>query len=152
MIMHQALDVVHVYLNLFGPLCLQCTCGNIYWTLIITPNECGWIKCNSNFPKNTLQPHTLCNCVSCSFVIDLSWRKFWNILYSFKGNNVFVLCQKVSTILCKRVIHLTHIYMVLYLLLYSICPWYCIKRCYFGELYYPPLAICESNSSSSLSI
>ena len=30
LIMHQALDVVHVYLNLFGPLFLQWICGNIY--------------------------------------------------------------------------------------------------------------------------
>ena len=40
----------------------------------------------------------------------------WNILYFLEGNNVFVLCLKLSTILCKRVIHLTHSYMVVYLL------------------------------------
>ena len=40
-----------------------------------TPNNCGWIKCKSKFPKNTLQPHTLCSCIHCSPVLGPSW---WN--------------------------------------------------------------------------
>ena len=64
-------------------------------------------------------------------ITSLGTLMCWNILYSLEGNNVFVLCQKLSTILCKRVIHLTHSYMVVYLFVQSMCPWYCIKRCYF---------------------
>ena len=41
LIMHQALDVVHVYLNMFGPLYLHWISVNISCTFIITPNECG---------------------------------------------------------------------------------------------------------------
>ena len=41
MFMHQALDVVHVYLNVFGPLYLHWINVNIDCTLIVTPNECG---------------------------------------------------------------------------------------------------------------
>ena len=33
----------------------------------------------------------------------LGVEECWNILYSSEGNNVFVLCWKLSTILCKRV-------------------------------------------------
>ena len=41
LIMHQVLNVVHVYLNVFGPFSLHYINGNIYCTLIITPNYCG---------------------------------------------------------------------------------------------------------------
>ena len=51
-----------------------------------------------------------------SISMDFITGFYFNILYSLEGNNVFVLCQKLSTILCKRVIHLTHSYMVVYLL------------------------------------
>ena len=43
-------------------------------------------------------------------------KECWNILYSLEGNDFFVLCWKLSTILCKSIIHLTHSYIVLYLL------------------------------------
>ena len=41
LVMHQAPDVVHVYLNVFGPLSLHNISGNIDCTLIVTPNYCG---------------------------------------------------------------------------------------------------------------
>jgi len=41
LIMHQASNVVHVYLNVFGPLSLHWICVNIDFTLIVTPNDCG---------------------------------------------------------------------------------------------------------------
>ena len=33
---------------------------------------------------------------------DIIKGECWNILYSLEGNNVFVLCRKLSTILCKK--------------------------------------------------
>ena len=41
LIMHQASDVVHVHLNVFGAMSLHWICGNIYFTFIVTPNDCG---------------------------------------------------------------------------------------------------------------
>ena len=41
LIMHQALDVVHVYLNVFVPMSLHWIDVNIYCTFITTPNDRG---------------------------------------------------------------------------------------------------------------
>ena len=41
LIMHQAPDVVHVYINVFGSLSLHWIHGNIYSTFIVTLNDYG---------------------------------------------------------------------------------------------------------------
>ena len=81
LITHQALDVVHVYLNVFSPLSLHWIYGNIYFTFIFTPNDYGWIKCKSKFPKNTLQPHTLYSCIHYSSVLGLNWREGYGVMF-----------------------------------------------------------------------
>ena len=39
-VMHQLLDVVHVYLNMFGPLTGNWICGDINSTFIVTKYDC----------------------------------------------------------------------------------------------------------------
>ena len=41
LLMHQDPHVVHVYLNVFGPLSLYWISGNLDFTLIVTPNYFG---------------------------------------------------------------------------------------------------------------
>ena len=41
MFVHQDHDVVHVYINVFGPLSLHWISGNIDFTFSITPNDFG---------------------------------------------------------------------------------------------------------------
>ena len=55
--------------------------GNIYFTFIVTRNDNGWIKWKTKFSNNSLQPHTLCTCIHCSYVLDLSWWKGYIVLF-----------------------------------------------------------------------
>ena len=38
---HQDPNVVNVYFNVLGPLSLHWISGNLYFTLIVIPNDCG---------------------------------------------------------------------------------------------------------------
>ena len=99
--MHQAFDVVHVYLNVLGIFSMNWISGNIYFTFIVTPNYYGWIKCKSKFPKNTLQPHTLCSCIHYYYILDLSWWKEYSVLflnlksYGTIWNNEYIIWSKL---------------------------------------------------------
>ena len=46
LVMHQLVDVVHMYLNMFGPLLLKWISGYLYITLVVTKYYCGQITTN----------------------------------------------------------------------------------------------------------
>ena len=57
--MHQLPDVVHVYLNMFGPLPSNGIYGDLNSSLTVSKYDCGKSTTNIKLWKNALQPNIL---------------------------------------------------------------------------------------------
>jgi hypothetical protein len=70
-IMYQLSDVMHMDLDVFGPLSLHWVSTKLESTLIVTPNDSRMMELDANLSEEVLKPKFLNSDVDHSFVLNL---------------------------------------------------------------------------------
>jgi hypothetical protein len=70
-VMYQLFDVMHMDLNVFGPLSLHWVFAKLESTLILTPNDSRMMKLDVELSEEVIKPKFLNNDVALSFVLEL---------------------------------------------------------------------------------
>lgn len=70
-VMYQLSDVVHMDLDVFGPLSLHWVSTNLESTMIVTPNDSRTMKLDVKLGEEVLKPKCLNSGVDCSYVLNL---------------------------------------------------------------------------------